>query len=427
MKKDFFKIFVKLFLFFMVTIVSSPAFAILELELTQGSDNAYPIAISASDTSGGKENVFAIVSKDLQNSGRFQVTEDLTTTGQLDFNFSYWKDRKINAAAKGEVTKKTNGLEVSLVLYDIYNKNQLLKQSFKANEASLHALGHHISDLIYQQLTGERGIFSTKICYVSVNRAPNQLPKYSLIVSDYDGNNPHALLVSNQPIMSPVWSPNGKEIAYVSFEGNRASIYAQNIFSATRKLLSNHPGINNAPAWSPDGNKLALVLSDTGYPKIYLLNLANNNLTQLTDGWSLDTEPSWSKDGKTLIFTSNRSGSPQIYRYDFSSKKIERITYDGNYNARASFTADGKNIVLLHQQGDMFNIAIQDLSSGHLLVLTKTGYDESPSIAPNGKMIVYATNYNNKGILALVSTDGRVKLLFPSKDGGEVQEPAWGP
>lgn len=417
---------IKFVLFFLLLIFSLPTFAMLELELTQGSDNAYPIAISASDTSQAKENVFAIVSKDLQNSGRFQVREDFSTTGQIAFNYSYWKGQKVNAVVQGEVLKITDGWKVNFSLYDIYNKNQLLSQSFKVRETSLHALAHHISDLVYQQLTGDRGIFSTKISYVSVARVLGQPTKYSLIVSDYDGSNPHALLVSNEPVMSPVWSPNGKEIAYVSFEGNRAAIYTQNILGGSRKLLSKHPGINNAPAWSPDGSKIALVLSDTGYPKIYLLNLNNNALTQLTDGWSLDTEPCWAPDGKSLIFTSNRSGNPQIYRYDFSGRKIERVTYDGNYNARASFTPDGKSIVMLHQQENMFNIAIQDLKSGRVTVLTKTGYDESPSIAPNGKMIVYATNYNNKGILALVSTDSRVKLLFPAKDGGEVQEPAWG-
>lgn len=400
-------------------------YAMLDLELTQGVDTAIPIAVLPFV---GQETVSSVVGQDLQNSGRFRLT-DVSDLGVQDYSaisYEYWAARKVNDVVIGKTNSSGSQYQTSFRLFDIYNKNMLLEKQYTTSSDQLRLLAHHISDLIYQQLTGDRGIFSTKIAYILVERAANMPTKYRLEVSDVDGYNPHTLLTSDQPLMSPTWSPDGTQIAYVSFEGNRAAIYVQNVATGQRRVLTKYAGINGAPAWSSDGKKMAVVLTQTGYPKIYVLDLVNNSVQRITNDWYLDTEPNWARDGKSIIFTSNRGGAPQIYRVYLDSKKVDRVTYKGNYNARAAFTADGKNIVMLHQEGDMFNIAIQDLVSGRVTVLTKSGQDESPTVAPNGKMVMYATNYQNKGVLAAVSTDGKVQILLPSREG-EVQEPAWGP
>ncbi|MEI8055143.1 MAG: Tol-Pal system beta propeller repeat protein TolB [bacterium] len=393
----------------------SNAFAVLEIEITQGADNAMPIAILPFDS-----QVTGVIRNDLKNSGKFRLVETADPEA--------WRSQKVEGVVTGQIKELGGGqLQVTFKLLDVYSKNKLEKE-FTVKTEQLRKLAHHISDMIYQQLTGDRGIFSTKIAYILVSERHGRHAKYKFQVADSDGYNPHTLLVSNFPLMSPAWSPDGRKIAYVSFEGNRAAIYVQDIATGSRRVISKFPGINGAPAWSPDGRKIALVLTQTGYPKIYILDVATSRLERITDDWYADTEPSWSPDGKSLIFTSDRGGigSPQIYRIDIESKQVERITYSGSYNARAAYTSNGKAIVMLHKDGNMFSIAEQDLQSGRITVLTQFGLNESPSVAPNGKMIVYATNHNGRGMLAEVSIDGRVKLLLPAGDGA-VQEPAWSP
>jgi TolB protein len=282
---------------------------------------------------------------------------------------------------------------------------------------------HHISDVVYQALTGVRGIFSTRIAYILVHDG-----KYALTVADYDGFNPTPILVSHEPIMSPAWSRDGRKIAYVSFENGNPDIYMSSVATGARTLLSHFPGLNGAPAFSPNDARLALVLSKSGPAKIYMMNLASKALQQITTGNAIDTEPSFAPDGQSILLTSDRGGSPQIYRQVLSTGQISRMSFNGHYNARASFSPDGNQIVMIHA-GDNTNgygIGLQDLQTGAYLTLDNSGNDQSPSFAPNGQMVIFAKKTGPNRQLALVSTDGRIKLALPS-DVGEVQEPVWSP
>src|SRR3990167_2921281 len=400
------------------------AHAALHLELTQGMNAAIPIVITpfANQTNNvpGNTTLSQVISNDLQNSGQFSVT-----TSQKSANDLVTGQVRQIGPSRYQVSFQLVNL-VPANTTDATNTTTLLNLSFTANQAGLRGLGHHISDLIYQKLTGVRGVFSTKIAYVLVQRYADRPSHYQLIVADQDGFNPQTLLNSEQPIMSPTWTPDGRELAYVSFEGHHASIYIQNLATGGRSIISRYPGMNNSPAFSPHGRRLALVLTVSGNPNVFVMDLAGRRLTQLTNDYSIDTEPTWAPDGNALFFTSNRAGGPEIYRYDFASRQVSRVTFDGNYNARACLTPDGKTLVMMHRDSGSFNIAKQDLSSGRMTTLTDGGSDDSPSLAPNGKMVLYGTRFAGREVLGLVSIDGRVKLRLPSQIG-DVQDPSWSP
>lgn len=410
----------------------------LHLELTQGENAALPIAVipfaGANVQAPGGQSIAAIVHDDLQNSGQF-VLKTPAFTGPINFqnqNQINWRAQGVDYALIGSIQPMGSQYQISIQLLSIYGQGGngqpqvLMTRQFTASQGGLRQLAHHISDLVFQQLTGFPGVANTKIAYVLLQRFQNGQTQYTLDVADADGFNAQSLLVTQFPIMSPSWSPDGRYLAYVSFEGNRSGIYLQNVSSGQRSLISNAPGINGAPAFSPDGRQLALVLTKTGNPNIYIMDLSSKQLKQITNGYSIDTEPSWSPDGRSLLFTSDRGGHPQIYRYDFASGQVTRITYQGDYNARASYTADGKAIIMMHRESGSFGIAKQDLANGQLISLAHAGVDESPSVAPNGKMVLYATQYGGRGVLAVTSVDGRIKLRLPSPSG-DVQEPAWSP
>lgn len=404
------KLFAVLFFTFMM---NSSAFAILNMELTRGISGAVPIAITPFVIQGQvpAQDVSAIIGNDLRNSGRFKVKSagvDYTVVGKVE---QLAGDR----------------YQISYQLSEKAAQAILIDRKYTVSAQELRSVAHHISDSIYQQITGIRGIFSTRLAYIVVQRSPNAPTQYILEVSDQDGYNPRPLLTSTEPIMSPAWSPNGKQVAYVSFENRRSSIYIQDVTNGNRQLVSSVKGINGAPAWSPDGKKLALVLSKSGSPNIYMLDLMSHHLTQLTNDYYINTEPAWSPNGQTLVFTSTRSGNLQIYQINLATRAVSRVTYEGRYNARASFTPDGNRLVILNQGSGIFNIGTLDLDSGVFRVLTNSGSDSgSPSIAPNGSMILYETLYNGRSVLGMVATDGSVQIRLPTRSG-EVQDPAWSP
>jgi TolB protein len=427
-----------LLLFVFSLVLAESAFAFLNLELTRGVSGAVPIAIVPFATGGEipPTDVSGVVNNDLQTSGRFKVygKNELgnypggSPSGQSEFFRNLGADNVV----VGSVTAVGgNRYEVSFQLLDIIRgKDQaaheaLLNEKFTVPADQLRPLAHHISDLVYEKILGVRGIFNTRIAYIVVQHS--NPTRYILEVADQDGENAHPLLNSTDPIMSPSWSPNGRKLAYVSFENRRASIYVEDVSSGSRILVSQTKGINGAPAWSPDGRKLALVLSKDGSPNIYVVDLISHQLTPITHDWSINTEPSWSPDGRNLIFTSNRGGGPEIYKANLASRATSRMTYDGSYNARGSYTPDGNHIVMLHQESGIFNIGILDLNTGTFRLLTNSSSDnESPSIAPNGSMVLYGALYNGHNVLGMVSSDGRVQLRLPGRDG-EVQDPAWSP
>lgn len=402
----------------------------LDLELTQGSKRALPIAVIPFSKEG--DEISLTVQHDLKNSGAFKLITTRDNTHQphnaLQTDFSYWKSLGANNLVVGDVKSLPNGqLSVAFQLLDPIGKSHIMiSREYTIPKPQLRALAHHISDIVYQQLTGDKGIFSTRLAYISVERDDPAHPRYTLEVSDYDGKAAKSLLVSNQPIMSPSWSPDGERLAYVSFENKKAEIYVVNAVTGERQLITSYPGINGAPSWSPDGKQLALVLSKSGAPNIYLYRFNDKSLQQLTNGTSIDTEPRFSPDGKTILFTSNRGGSPQLYRLTLSTQKIVRLTYDGNYNASGVYTPDQKGIVLLHRSANAFAIALQDLSSGVTSPISFGKHDQSPSLAPNGRMVVYATSLKGKGRLKIASIDGQVQLSLPQRKA-DLKEPAWSP
>lgn len=428
-------------LLLLLMLTTSPIQAVVDLELTQGIQGAIPIAIvpfaGQASEDRAPDNVAAVINADLQNSGRFRVMDQSDmqqTPSNIDqVDFSYWQKHRMSNVVVGSVQPAGGGqYRVQFQLLDPYAASStaknavLLSNSFTVSKNQLRNLAHHISDLVYEKLTGDRGVFSTRIAYVLAQQRGRGSVQYALEVADMDGYNPKPLLQSSEPIMSPAWSPDGRNIAYVSFEKGRGMVYVQNVQSGSRQLVSNFPGLNSAPAWSPDGRKLALVLTRSGYPKIFLMDLGSKQVSQLTQGDSIDTEPTWSNDGSYLLFTSSRSGGPQIYRANVASGNVQRVTFQGNYNASPSVSPDGKMLAVLNGGNNRFNIAVQDLSSGRYSVLTRSGNDQSPSLAPNGKMVLYATQSGGHGVLGMVSTDGRVKLILPAREG-DVREPAWSP
>jgi TolB protein len=404
----------------------------LTIEITQGVDNPTAIAVVPFAWQGAgsaPEDIAAVVDGDLARSGQFAPVGRADMLGRpstgAEVFYRDWRALDTEYLLIGRVSV-AGQMRIEYELFDVLRQTNVYSgvETGPVNEARM--LGHRVADAVYEKLTGIRGAFATRLLYISVTRVPGGKDYSRLTLADSDGARPIVLLESREPVLAPAWSPDGKQIAYVSFETSRPAIYRQNLATGQREQLTNFRGLNGAPAWSPDGNTMAMVLSKDGSPDIYLMNLATKRLTRITRHYAIDTEPAWMPDGKSLLFTSDRGGRPQIYRYELRTGAIERLTFEGSYNARARVAQDGRNVVMVHQQDGRFHIALLDLVTNRTQILTSTELDESPSIAPNGSMVLYATKYAERGILAAVSVDGGVKFRLPAREG-DVREPAWSP
>lgn len=416
----------------MALLIANNAYSELVIRVTEGNDKPTVIAMSPFDLNGLKmnDNIADIVASDLRRSGLFKLIpqEDMLAfpSTPTDVYYRDWRLLGAEYLVVGSMSVLTDGrYELEFSLLSINSQKIQFTHKVRSSATKIRDLAHSVSDKIYQSITGIRGAFSTRLAYVSVIREGDDFT-YRLKVADADGARENLMLESKQPIMSPSWSPDGKELAYVSFETGRPAIFRQNLATASRQQLTSFKGLNGAPSWSPNGENLALVLSKDGNPELYNLELASGKLTRLTRHFAIDTEPAWMPDGKHILFTSDRGGTPQIYKLKLADRSVERITFQGNYNARASIAPDGRTMAMVHRSSRVFHIAALDLKTRRLTELTETTLDESPSVAPNGAMLMYATKYKDKGILAAVSVDAGVKYNLPAKLG-DVREPAWSP
>ena len=419
---------------------NAAAHAQLSIQITQGVDDPIPIAVVPFQAAGigfGAEDVARVVSNDLEQVGEFRALERENLLSmpseQSEVFFRDWQVMAQDYLLVGKVTG-TPGSQLVQVQYEFFDVNRellLAGEVLSGSISQLRDIGHEISNIVYEQVTGLRGAFTTQILYVVAERAPGGATSFRLEKADYDGRRPQVLLRSQEPIMSPNWSPDAEEVAYVSFETDLPRIYTQNIATGQRRQITNYPGINSSPVYSPDGNMLAMVLSKDGSPDIYVQDLRSNELIRVTDHPAIDTEPSWTPDGRSIVFMSDRTGQPQIYQIEVgaSSFDVERLTYDCFQCAKARFLPDGNNLVHVRRetrQSPTYQIAIINVETLRVITLTDTSLDESPSLAPNGSMIMYATKYQGRGVLDAVSIDGLVKFRLPSAQG-DVREPAWSP
>lgn len=409
--------------FAVLALAQAPAQAELTVEITGAGANQIPVAIADFGGDPGTSRALsAVIRGDLEHSGLFKMVDasGVSMTETTPPVFADWKNRGADALAAGSTIAKPNGrYEASFRLYDINKQSTLASSAFTS---SLRPLGHTIADVIYEKLTGERGVFSTRIAYVVRNGAN----RYELHIADADGQNAQAALKSKEPIISPSWSPDGARLAYVSFENKKPVIYVHSLASGQRIVVANFKGSNSAPAWSPDGRKLAVVLSKDGGSQIFTVNADGSGVQRLTTESGINTEPFFSPDGQSIYFTSDRGGSPQIYRTSVNGGGAERVTFDGSYNVSPRVSPDGKSLAFISRRDGGFRLSIMDLASKQVQILTDSSRDESPTFAPNSRMILIATEVGGRGVLSAVSADGRFKQRL-SIPAGDVREPAWGP
>ncbi|MGE5466994.1 MAG: Tol-Pal system beta propeller repeat protein TolB [Ignavibacteria bacterium] len=404
---------------------ASAAHAQLTVEITGAGANRIPIAIA--DFTGERivsQALTSVVRTDLERSGLFKLVD---TRGQAipenaTISYDEWKPRGADALAVGTVAPGADGrYETRFRVYDVLKQAPLGGQGFMHTSGQLRGTGHRIADFIYEKLIGEPGIFATRIAYVVKSTG-----KYELQIADADGGNAQTALASREPIISPTWSPDGAKLAYVSFEAKKPVVYVHDLATGRRHVAANFKGSNSAPAWAPDGKRLAVVLTKDGNSQLYLVNADGSGVTRIASSSGIDTEPSFSPDGQFIYFTSDRGGSPQVYRIPAGGGDVQRITFEGSYNVTPRPSPDGRSLAYVSRNSGRFQLTLMDLASKQTQILTDSAKDESPSWAPNGRMIIYATEVGNRGVLAAVSADGRVKQKL-SVQAADVREPSWGP
>jgi len=376
-------------------------------------------------------DVAAVINSDLKRSGRFApIGEDKMLqkpTSGADVDFDDWGFVGVEAVAVGSVIQTgDNAYTLQFQLFDVFGQRQLVGYRMPASRGTMRGAAHRIADMIYEKLTGIKGVFGTKVAYVTAVRQ-GQGRLYSLIVSDQDGENEHTIMESTDPIMSPAWSPDSRQLAYVSFEGNRSSIFVQTLRTGNRFKVSSKPGINGAPAFSPDGRQLVVTLGGVdGNLDIHVLDITSRETRRLTTHRAIDTEGTWSPDGRYIYFTSDRAGGPQVYRVSAKGGSPERVTFEGSYNARPRLSPDGNRLAVVHNDRGNYRIAVMDLAKKNLLVVSAGAQDESPSFAPNSDILIYATRQGRNGVLETVSADGLIRQRMAS-GSGDVREPVWSP
>ncbi|MDP3874777.1 MAG: Tol-Pal system beta propeller repeat protein TolB [Pseudomonadota bacterium] len=407
-------------------LAATAAHAQLTVEITGAGANRIPVAIANFAGDGLlPQALTGVVRADLERSGLFKLVDPGTTpvpeNAAIDLN--QWKDRGADALALASILPAPGGrYEVRMRLYDIARQNKPDGMIFLFGASTVRETGHRIADFIHEKLTGERGVYSTRIAYVVKTGK-----SYELKVDDADGQNPRTALRSSEPIISPAWSPDGTRLAYVSFQAKKPIIYVHSLATGAQTVVANFKGSNSAPAWSPDGKRLAVVLTKDGSSQIYTINPDGSGLSRIAGSSTIDTEPQFSPDGQYLYFTSDRGGSPQIYRVAAAGGTAERVTFEGSYNVSPRLSPDGKMLAYVSRNGGRFQVTVMDLASRQIQILTDSSRDESPSFAPNSRIILYASEVGGRGVLSAVSSDGRVKQKLSGQAGGDVREPAWGP
>jgi len=416
--------------------IAQPLRAQLEIEIVDGVESALPVAVVPFDFDGaeiGPETpMHEVIAADLRRSGMFDPMAEADMvdrpTRPEEVRPGTWRLLEVDYVAMGRWIPGDDGLngEIEYHLVAVQSGRTLFSRAIAAGPGAFRLRAHQIADAIYEELTGTAGAFASRIAYVKVTGAGTDDERFELIVADSDGHNPQTIVRHSEPIMSPAWAPDGRRLAYVSFATGRSNVVIQDIFTGQRQIVADGAGINGAPAFSPDGERLAMSLSRSGNPEIWVRNLETGRMGQLTNHWSIDTEPAWSRDGRHILFTSDRAGRPQIYRVRSDGRNVERITYEGEYNSRVSVDPYTGLLAMVHGGNQNFRIAVLDRDSDRLRVLSAGRMDESPSFAPNGRMVLYAASEGTRGVLYAVSVDGRFRQRLVLSDG-DVREPAWSP